>query len=428
MTQKIARIVLKAGEEKRIEAGKPWVYYSQIAEPAIESLEPGTVADVEAAGKKYLGRAIVNPQSKIVARLYSHSKDGLDKGFIKHRIAEAINRRILAGYNMAKDSCRIVFAEADFLPGLIADRFVDCRTHNSYLSLQFLSYGMDTRRGDILEAFNEVLEWNGGKPSAIIEKDAAVRELEGLPRIAASEELLQGSLPEGGIVISENGLEFIVKLDVGQKTGYYLDQRFNRAAAARWALELTANHANHANEFTVLDCCCNTGGFGITIAAQLLHNDVHNFSVTCIDSSSPALMALMENARLNAVDGQITAIRGDVFDELHTLEKQKNKFAMIILDPPAFTKGRATLDDAMRGYKEINLQAMKLLRKNGILVSCSCSQAMDEHRFKRMISEAAKDAGKRLYQLEFRCQSPDHPILVGYDESYYLKCGVYQVA
>ncbi|AEF85020.1 PUA domain protein [Treponema primitia ZAS-2] len=450
------RIILKPGEEGRIRAGHPWVYDNEVgktlsgpgdAPPAV--LVPGEIADVESSRKEYLGRALVNPNSKIIARIYSPSKEGMDKGFFKRRIREAINRRFTAGLDLCRESARLVFAEADFLPGLIIDRFTGwpleeaesriperplsfealesaLGSPRSWLAVQFLVYGMDSRREDILSALDETLgaalgpNWDItlGKPEGIIEKSAEkMRELEGFP---LREDLVWGSYPAGGIVIFEKGLPFVVHPGEGQKTGHFLDQRDNRLRAASFAA-VGGNAAEGSAGARVLDACAYTGGFGIHAARA------GAASVTCVDVSAAALETLRENAALNGVGDRITTLEADVFEYLRACDRQNEKFDLIILDPPAFAKSRSALEGALRGYKEINLSAIKLLNPGGVLVSCSCSHALDESRFKRMITEAAADAERRLIQLDFRYQGPDHPVLVGYDESLYLKCGFYRV-
>ncbi|MDR1210624.1 MAG: class I SAM-dependent rRNA methyltransferase [Spirochaetaceae bacterium] len=443
------RIILKPGEEGRIYRGHPWVYDNEVAcvldgkgdkpetgqgktrqgdpVPGLTGLSAGEAVDVESSRKEYLGRGFANPRSKILVRIYSPSKEGADKGFFKRRIREALERRTPC-YELGRESCRAVFGEADFLPGLIADRFVGWPLEDalrvrdgvvdfdglaeklgpplSWLSLEFLSYGMDTRRDLILEAFAEVLP--DPVLRGIVERSAPVRELEGLENRPG---ILEGSFPEKGIVIFENGFPMAVHLEEGQKTGYYLDQRDNRL----WV-------RNHGKARQVLDLCANTGGFSV----HALRGGAQ--SVLAVDSSSRALEVLKLNAALNGFEDSISTETGDIFDILPRYERDTSKrFDLVILDPPAFAKTRASLESAMRGYKEINLRAIKLLRKGGILVSCSCSQAVGEGRFKAMIASSAADAGRRLIQLEFRQQSPDHPVLSGYDESHYLKCGCYLV-
>jgi 23S rRNA (cytosine1962-C5)-methyltransferase len=435
--------VLKRGEENRIRGGHPWVYDNE-ADHILDgggrdaALLPGETADVESSRKEYLGRALVNPASKIIARIYSPSKEGMDRGFFKRRIREAVNRRLEAGFDPGKESFRLVFAEADFLPGLMVDRFVGWPLDElanaamlrplafdsaaaalgpprSWLALQFLTYGMEIRREEILAALEETLsaplgpDWDTtlGAPEGMVEKSAAkARELEGLP---PREGLLRGSADMNGIVIFENGFPFIVNLLDGQKTGHYLDQRDNRLQAAGFAAR-----------GRVLDACSYTGGFGIH-AARLGAEQV-----ICVDSSAAALETARKNAALNGVEDRITVVESDVFEYLRTAERNKERFDLVILDPPAFAKTRSALSGALRGYREINLRAITLLKPGGVLASCSCSQALDDIRFRYMIAEAAADAARRLVMLDFRHQPADHPALVGYGESLYLKCGFYR--
>jgi 23S rRNA (cytosine1962-C5)-methyltransferase len=428
------RIILKPGEEARIRSGHPWVYDNEVArllkpQPGgktggnrttidgrntgggipigITDLEAGETADVESSRKEYLGRAIVNPNSKIIARIYSPSKEGLDKGFFKRRVREALARRVFAGYDLGRENARIVFGEADLLPGLIVDRFVgwpfgltaDMAALSlrplsfealqevwgppaSWLSMQFLAWGMDARRDEILAALDETLGKDGlGAPAGIVEKSASrVRELEGL---APREGLIQGSFPAEGIVVFENGLPFLVHVEEGQKTGHFLDQRDNRRRAAAWAARLCGEAGKGVR---VLDACAYTGGFGIHAARA--SRAAEPAEVICVDVSRTALETLRMNAALNGLEDRISAVEADVFDYLRGAERRREKFDLIVLDPPAFAKSKSALEGALRGYKEINLRAISLLRPGGVLVSCSCSQTLDEGRFKRMITEA----------------------------------------
>ncbi|MDR1107059.1 MAG: class I SAM-dependent rRNA methyltransferase [Treponema sp.] len=465
------RIILKPGEEARLLQGHPWVYGNEIARvlagpgasavPA--ALVPGEVADVESSRKTYVGRAFVNPNSKITARMYSSSKEGADKGFFRRRIREAMRRRLLPPCSLVpgRESARAVFGEADFLPGLIVDRFTgwarsafeaafsaadspggapsfeDARAAlgppSSWLSVQFLAWGVDARRDDILAVLEEAFVPPAGNgagnvstdaanvsaanvsadeifsaPLGIIEKSAArAREMEGLP---PAEGVLRGNFPEGGIVIFENGFPFLVDPSGGQKTGFYLDQRENRRLAARYA-----------SGARVLDVCSYTGGFSIYAARA------GALQVTSVDVSADALKILAVNAALNGSGGRIIPVEEDLFESLRRMERKKERFDLVILDPPAFAKSRQALEGALRGYREINVRAMKILRPGGVLVSCSCSHALSEERFKKMIAEAAADAGRAAHQLDFRTQSPDHPVRAGYGESYYLKCGFYRM-
>lgn len=416
MTNK--RIILKPGEEMRILSGHPWVYENEINEKLTYNLQPnlefsaGDIADVNSFDKKFLGRAFVNPHSKIRARIFSASKEGVDKGFFKRRIREAVGRR-RANYDLSRESARLVFGEADFLPGLVVDRYVECAAaeeeqKGSWLCVQFLTAAMDIRRAEIIEALFDVLSDDFGTPVGIMGRNEAhVRELEGLP---LQREVLYGKVPEEGIVIRENGLLFLVDIFGGQKTGYFLDQKENRKLAASFA-----------EGKRCLDACCHTGGFSLHAAAA------GALSVTALDVSAAALAAVKRNAALNSLSGIINTAEADIFDFLRDMEKQRERFDWIVLDPPAFAKSRKSFAGALRGYKEINLRALKLLEKNGILVTCSCSAAMRENDFKSLIAEAAFDAGKRLHRLSFTYQSTDHPVLEGFEESLYLKCGIYRV-
>jgi len=474
----LKRIILKPNEEERILLGHPWVYGNEIdnVQEGKEQagLVPGECADVESSRKKYLGRAIVNPNSKITARIYSPSKEGIDKGFFKRRIREAVLRRIFFR-NLSTESARLVFAEADFLPGLIIDCFVGWPLSDIeaaitrrpvtfdlaraalgpprfWLSAQFLVWGMDCRREMIIEALREVVTIidapnvkNGTESDAsdtennaadtansaaitypaafipnnalcgIFEKSAAhVRELEGLP---LREDVLQGSFPEGGIVIFEGNLPFIVDLPHGQKTGFFLDQRDNHLLTGKYAAILQKEAGTNLR---ILDACSYTGGFG-------LHALGAAGKLTMLDVSQAALETARKNAALHGATDRVTTVEANVFDELRNLARRKEQFDIVILDPPAFAKSRSSLEEALRGYKEINLRAIKLIRPGGIFITCSCSQAVDEILFKQMIASSAADAERRLVQLDFSFQAQDHPVLVGYDESLYLKCGFYRV-
>ena len=468
----IKRVILKHGEEQRILSGHPWIFNNEIQHVLVQKTpgfaeaepEPGEIVDVEYSrqGKPvYLGRGFANPRSKIAVRIYSSSKEGVDKGFFKHRIREALERRRVAGFRPERESARLVFAEADRLPGFIVDcytgwdagvlraaagensnpagalRFEDAETllgpPASWLSVQFLSYGMDMRRDMILQALDEILKFQGGV-AGIIEKSAPVRELEGLPLRDA---LIRGTFPAAGIIVFENGYPFRVDLLSGQKTGTYLDQRDNHCLTAERARLLAAlkstlkNHSEHETRFhtetekqafRILDLFSYHGAFAI----HALRGAGEGAEALAVDSSAEALETARLNARLNGLEAQLETREGDVFDILKSLEKDKEKFDMIILDPPAFAKTKSALEGALRGYKEINLKALRLLKPGGIFVTCSCSQALDEFRFREIIASAAADSGRRLRLLDFRYQAQDHPILLGYGESLYLKCGIFR--
>lgn len=432
----IKRIILKRGEERRILDGHPWVFDNEVsailvgkagaARPA--ELEAGDFADIESFDKHYLGRAFVNPASKIIARIYSPSKDGMDGGFLTRRIREAVERRACltdAAETPPGDiSCRLVFAEADFLPGLIVDRYVAYPLSQAaalperplsresvraalgppryYYVVQILTAGMEAMREALVGALRAVF----GEDAALVEKSAdGAREREGLP---PSSGVLSGELPPGGLLIFENGLPFAVDTEGGQKTGAFLDQRENRAAAAAFA-----------RGRRVLDAFAYSGGFAVHAARAGAQ------SVVAVDGSKDAVSLIEKNAALNGAEKTVLPVCEDVFEYLTRAVRAKERFGLVILDPPAFAKNRASLPGALRGYKEITMKGLSLLEPGGTLVICSCSFALNEAAFKEMVRAAASDSGTRVVQTAFRSQAACHPVLVGYDESAYLKCGIY---
>lgn len=410
------RVILQPFEDLRLLQGHPWVYDNEIAR--VEGTpNAGDVVDVESANKKYIGRGFFNPNSKIRVRLTTSSKDGIDRGYIKRRIKQALEYRSLF-LDIEKESFRLVFAESDFLPGLIIDLFHVDQINNSliaqksesssdnpcgvFLSVQFLSYGMNVRKDDVVSVLVEMFN-----PLGIVERsDASVRTLEGLTE---EKGILFGSVPDE-IIFLENNLKFSASLLHGQKTGWFLDQRENRLCAAQYL-----------KGRKILDAFCNAGGFGIHAAC--LGSD----SVIAADSSKEALDLVVKNAKLNGVENKVSVLEADIFELLASYTRSKEKFSGIILDPPAFAKNRSQVDNAVRGYKEINVKAMKLIEKGGILVSSSCSHYMTDELFMKMLKDSAADAQRPLHIIEKRVQSKDHPILSGYDESLYLKCVIMQV-
>lgn len=387
---------LRRGEEERLKNGHPWVYRTEIAS-INGTYTPGDIVAVEDYRGRFIGRGYINPASMITVRILTYSrKEEIDTAFWRRRLTAALDyrRRVLAG--TGTDAYRVVFGEADFLPGLIVDKF------GSYLVVQTLALGIDRFKETLVEILDELL-----RPAGIYERnDAPVRELEGL-------ELRTGFLKgpfDPLVIIQENGLKFYVDLAGGQKTGYFLDQRENRAA-----LQSLVRGAR------VLDCFCHTGGFSIHAA----HYGA--WEVLGLDISLEAIATARRNAVLNGVDNLCSFEEANVFDALREFERRKERFDVVILDPPAFVKARKALEGAIRGYKEINLRAMKLLSPGGFLVTCSCSYHMPEDLFLEVIQDAALDAHRRLRLLAKRGQAPDHPILLGYDESHYLKCLLLQV-
>ncbi|WP_027356525.1 class I SAM-dependent rRNA methyltransferase [Desulfofundulus thermocisternus] len=378
----------------RVLLGHPWVYRTEV-EDIQGDFNPGDVVEVVDYRGRFVGRGYINPASQIIVRLLTREKgEKIDREFFRRRLMSAIDyrRRVVRHSN----ACRLVFAEADFLPALIVDRFGD------YLSLQTLALGIDLYKETIVELLDELLN-----PAGIYERnDVSVRELEGLPLRTG---FLKG--PFNPVVeIEENGLRFLVDLAGGQKTGYFLDQRENRLA-----LEGLARDAR------VLDCFCHTGTFSV-YAARFGAREVLG-----IDVAGDALEMARENAARNGFDRVCTFREGNAFDELRDLDRAGERFDLIILDPPAFTKSREALEGAIRGYKEINLRAMKLLPAGGFLVTCSCSYHMTESLFMEVLLDAARDVKRQLRLVEMRRQARDHPMLLASPETYYLKCFVLQV-
>ena len=322
----------------------------------------------------------------------------IDKAFLERRIRNAWEYRKTT---CDTGCCRIIFGEADFLPGLIVDKFSDV------LVVESLALGIDRLKPQILDILKQVLAEDGIKIRGIYERsDAKVREQEGMERFKG----FIGDPFDTKVEIVENGVRYIVDVQDGQKTGFFLDQKYNRLAIQRLC-----------RGKRVLDCFTHTGSFALNagIAGAV--------SVLGVDASGAAIRQAQENAALNGLEDRVEFICADVFDFLPGLEEKGEKFGMVILDPPAFTKSRNSVKNAVKGYREINLRGMKLVEDGGFLATCSCSHFMDPGLFAKTIREAAKGAHKRLRQVEFRTQAPDHPILWAADESYYLKFYIFQV-
>lgn len=344
---------------------------------------------------RFLGKGFINPASQIMVRIMTRDRDEeIDRDFFRKRIKSAWEYRKKVVQN--SNACRVVFAEADFLPALVVDKFGD------YLVLQTLALGIDVHKETIAGLLRELIE-----PAGIYERnDVHVRELEGLPLKSG----FMGGEFNTLVEIKENGNVFEVDLAGGQKTGYFLDQRENRMAL---------EHLSRAAR--VLDCFCHTGTFSVYAAV------FGAAEVIGIDISAAALEAARRNAARNAVAHLCGFREANSFDELRSMEKSGEKFDVVILDPPAFTKSKKALEGAVRGYKEINLRALKILRPGGFLLTCSCSFHMSEGLFMEVINDAALDAGKSVRVVEVRRQARDHPMLLASPETYYLKCVILQV-
>jgi len=370
----------------RAASGHPWIFASDVVDRG--DAVPGDAVRVLDPKSKFLGVAHYSSTSQITLRLLSTRPEIIDRTFFRARLAAALAHRERVVQN--SDAHRLVFSEGDLLPGLIVDRY------GTYLALQTLSQGMDRARDLIVDCLQELLA-----PAGILARnDASVRKLEGLPLEVVT---LAGEIPER-VHIRMNGLQLDADLLHGQKTGVYLDQRENYLAAGRWA------------RGRVLDCFSSSGGFALHAAAQAE-------SVEAVDSSAGALATAEANARANGI-ANINFRQADVFEFLSGLER---RYSMVVLDPPAFAKSRRAVADAARGYKDINLRALRLLDSGGVLVTCSCSHHMSEGAFYEVIAQAALDVGKTLRVLERRTQASDHPILLTVPETMYLKCLVLEV-
>ena len=397
------RITPKA--ERAIKNGHPWVYAGELKDTEGEP-ENGGLVDVF-AGAAYMGTGFYNANSKITVRLLSrNANDRFDAAFWRRRVEYALRYRqtVMPGGDFL--CCRLIHGEADQMPGLTVDRY------NDLLSVQVLSLGIERVKPLVLQALYEVLTEMGQTIRGIFQRDdVAIRELEGMEQGKGWYELPGLPTPDSAVTeIVENGVKYLVDVENGQKTGFFLDQKYNRLAAARIA-----------RGKRVLDCFTHTGSFGLN-AALAGAEHVHS-----VDISKSAIEMAQANARRNGLTN-IDFEVADVFALLTRLAEQKNHdYDYIILDPPAFTKSRSTVRDAFRGYKEINLKAMKLLPRGGYLATCSCSHFMSDEKFREMLRAAARDASVSLRQIEQRQQAPDHPILWNVPETDYLKFYLFQV-
>ncbi len=392
--------------EAAILRGHPWVYDAEIL--SMEGApENGGLVDVRSRKGAYLGTGFLSEQSKIRIRILSrNANDRFDGAFWERKLRWAWEYRKAAMDPEDLDACRVVFGEADMFPGLTVDKFHDL------LSVQVLSVGMERIKDRLLPRLVRQLREDGQEIRGVYERnDAALREKEGLGQYKGWFPLPGEDPPESPVTeITENGIKYLVDVENGQKTGFFLDQKYNRRAVGRLA-----------KGRTVLDCFTHTGSFALNAA---LGGAKH---VTAVDVSEAAVEMARSNAERNGLSPVMDFAVANVFELLPALEKEPPKYDFIILDPPAFTKSRKTAERAMAGYKEINYRAMRLLPRGGYLATCSCSHFAEEERFTAMLRSAARDAGVRLRQIEARQQSCDHPILWGVEETNYLKFYLFQV-
>lgn len=396
-----AYITLKKGGGRTLKAGGAWIYDNEI-DSVTGDVADGELVHVHDFDGYYMGIGFINRKSKITVRMMSRVKGTqIDDAFIKMRVKNAIDYRMAVIKEEDRSAFRVIFGEADWLPGIVIDKFADV------LVVQSLALGIDNFKLKIVEFAREILGEYGYNIRGVYERsDAKVRELEGMPRIKG----FIGDEFETKVQIEENGVRYIVDVQDGQKTGFFLDQKYNRAS-----IRPICKGAR------VLDCFTHTGSFALNAGMAGARE------VTGVDASELAVNQATENARLNGIDNIVKFECRDVFELLPELEKKGEKFDVVILDPPAFTKSRESVRKAVRGYREINLRAMKLVKDGGFLATCSCSHFMEPELFTKTIGEAAHDVHKRLRQVEYRTQCSDHPILWAADESLYLKFYIFQV-
>ncbi len=393
-----AIVTLKKGEGRTIKAGGMWIFDNEI-DTIVGSFEDGDIVIVKDFDGYPMGRGFINRNSKIRIRMMSR-KEGqeIDSEFIMGRVRDAWEYR---KKTVDTSSCRVIFGEADFLPGIVIDKFSDV------LVVESLALGIDKFKLEIIEDLKQIMAEDGITIRGVYERsDAKVRLNEGMERVKG----FIGEEFDTKVEIVENGVKYMVDVKDGQKTGFFLDQKYNRLAIQKLC-----------KGAKVLDCFTHTGSFalnaGIAGAASVLG----------VDASQLAVDQATENAALNGLSDTVHFQCADVFDLLPELERAGEKFDVVILDPPAFTKSRSSIKNAVKGYREINLRGMKLVKNGGYLATCSCSHFMDYELFTKTIHQAAQNVHKRLRQVEYRTQAADHPILWAADESYYLKFYIFQV-
>ena len=396
-----ATVRIKKGQGRTLKAGGAWIYDNEI-DAITGEFQNGELVSVEDFDGFFLGQGFINTNSKLTVRMLSRKKGTvIDDAFIEMRVRNAWEYRKAT---VDTSSCRVIFGEADFLPGIVIDKFSDV------LVVESLALGIDRLKPVIVDMLRKVLSEDGITIRGVYERsDAKVRLQEGMERYKG----FIGEPFDTKVEIAENGVRYMVDVEDGQKTGFFLDQKYNRLAVQNLCRSLAPER--------VLDCFTHTGSFalnaGLAGAGQ----------VTGVDASQLAVDQASENARLNGIGDRVHFECADVFDLLPKLEQEGQKFDVVILDPPAFTKSRNSIKNAVKGYREINLRGMKLVKDGGYFATCSCSHFMDPELFTKTIREAAGNVHKRLRQVEYRTQASDHPILWAADESYYLKFYIFQV-
>ena len=396
-----ATVRIKKGQGRTLKAGGAWIYDNEI-DAITGEFQNGNLVSVEDFDGFFLGQGFINTNSKLTVRMLSRKKGTvIDDAFIEMRVKNAWEYRKAT---VDTSSCRVIFGEADFLPGIVIDKFSDV------LVVESLALGIDRLKPVIVDTLRKVLSEDGITIRGVYERsDAKVRLQEGMERHKG----FIGEPFDTKVEIVENGVRYMVDVEDGQKTGFFLDQKYNRLAVQNLCRRILPDR--------VLDCFTHTGSFALNAGLA------GSKEVLGVDASQLAVDQASENARLNGIGDRVHFECADVFDLLPKLEQEGQKFDVVILDPPAFTKSRNSIKNAVKGYREINLRGMKLVKDGGYLATCSCSHFMDPELFTKTIREAAGNVHKRLRQVEYRTQASDHPILWAADESYYLKFYIFQV-
>ena len=396
-----ATVRIKKGQGRTLKAGGAWIYDNEI-DAITGEFQNGNLVSVEDFDGFFLGQGFINTNSKLTVRMLSRKKGTvIDDAFIEMRVKNAWEYRKAT---VDTSSCRVIFGEADFLPGIVIDKFSDV------LVVESLALGIDRLKPVIVDTLRKVLSEDGITIRGVYERsDAKVRLQEGMERHKG----FIGEPFDTKVEIVENGVRYMVDVEDGQKTGFFLDQKYNRLAMQNLCRRILPDR--------VLDCFTHTGSFALNAGLA------GSKEVLGVDASQLAVDQASENARLNGIGDRVHFECADVFDLLPKLEQEGQKFDVVILDPPAFTKSRNSIKNAVKGYREINLRGMKLVKDGGYLATCSCSHFMDPELFTKTIREAAGNVHKRLRQVEYRTQASDHPILWAADESYYLKFYIFQV-
>lgn len=380
-------VKLKKNEERRILRGHPWVFSNEL-QRGTDTFTSGELVEVLDFSGRFVGRGYLNPHTLIAVRILTRNRESIDRDFFGKRISAAHALRTEFGFG---DSFRAIFSESDGLPGLIVDKYADT------LTIQSSTAGIDNLLDEIIPALQEEYSPN----AIVLRNDTGSREIEGLTQ---EKRVVHGAI-NGPVVIEESGIRYNVDVLEGQKTGFFFDQRENRLALK-----------DYVKGKRTLDCFCYVGAWALSAAR---HGAAE---VIGVDSSERAITLASENAQLNGLSVQFR--KADVFEELRAYEQQKERFGCVILDPPAFVKSRAKVREGIKGYKEINLRAMRLLEPGGVLVSCSCSHHIDQDLFREMLIDAAYSAGRQARLLELRSQARDHPVLLAARETQYLKCAI----